>query len=338
MPGDDLVPGFEGVDADRLRLLAEVASLYYESNYTQSDIAELLGISRTSVSRLLSEARDVGIVHITVRRPNPHNINLSAQIKRYFPSIEEVLVVPAGSRGYPQVVEALGSAAARLLERKLYENIILGISWNTGVYQVVRAIRAAQQVKATVVQLTGSAGHANPIMDGPDLTRWLAQLLGGRYIYLAAPLVVESQAVRDALLTERSIADALALARQINIALVGIGTVFPPLSSLLQTGHISEGELREIIQRGGVGDILTTFYDINGDVLPIDLHHRTIGLSLDTLKDIDCVIGVGASKEKAPAILGALSGGYLNYLVTDDQAASAVIDILLNEGDELADE
>jgi deoxyribonucleoside regulator len=320
-----------GIDATRHQLLANVASMYYESELNQNDIAEELGISRSSVSRLLSEAREQGVVNITIRWPTSTSRDLTAELSHYFPEAE-VHVIQGRGHGYSQIVEMLGRLAARLLEQKLKDNMILGISWNTGVYQVVRAFRAARRLGVRVIQLTGSAGVVNPLLDGPDLARWLAQMLGGQYLYLPAPLVVDSTATRDALLNDRTISERLELAAQADIALVGIGTVFPPLSSLFQIGYMNDEELATIATMGGVGDILTTFYDIEGRILPLEFHERIIGLPLEKLRDIDGVIGVAAGEEKAAAIIGALTAGYVDCLVTDDNAALRVLSLLNEHG------
>jgi DNA-binding transcriptional regulator LsrR (DeoR family) len=203
--------------------------------------------------------------------------------------------------------------------------MLIGISWNTGVYQVVNALRAARQKKVTVVQLTGSVGSINPLIDGPDLTRWLAQTLGGQYKYLPAPLLVESAIAREALLQERAIRETMNLLERMDMALIGIGSLSPSLSSLLLAGHITEAELREIIRQGGVGDICSFHYDLRGKVLPLELHERLIGVSLETLRKIPYVIGVGGGIDKASAVLGALRLGVLDCLVTDEIAARAVL-------------
>lgn len=316
-----------GIDMERHQLLARVASMYYDADLNQTQIAEELGISRSSVSRLLSEAREYGVVNITIRWPANTSRDIAAELSQKFPEAE-IHVIRGSGHGYSQVVEMLGRMAARLLEQKLQDDMILGISWNTGVYQVVRAFRAARRLGVRVIQLTGSAGVVNPLLDGPDLARWLAQMLGGQYLYLPAPLVVDSTATRDALLNDRSISESLELAAQADIALVGIGTVFPPLSSLSQIGYLSDKELAAIARMGGVGDILTTFYDIEGRILPLELHERIIGLPLDKLRDINCVIGVAAGEAKAEAIIGALNAGYVDCLVTDDSAAIRVLALM----------
>jgi deoxyribonucleoside regulator len=305
-------------------LLAKIASLYYDKNLTQAKIARQLNISRPQVSRLLAEAREQGVVEITIHYPPDKYATLKQNLLDCF-DLDEILLLASGNMGYNQLVEQLGRIAARHLEERLADDMILGISWNTGVYQVVNALQAARQKKVTVVQLTGTVGSINPLLDGPDLTRWLAQTLGGQYKYLPAPLLVESPATREALLQDRSIREPLVLMEKMDIALVGIGSLSPPLASLLTAGYITETELRDIVRQGGVGDICSYHYDLRGNVLPLELHQRLIAVSLDTLRQTSWVIGVGGGIDKAASILGALRLGVINCLVTDEIAARAVL-------------
>ncbi len=309
---------------ERQHLLAEVAGLYYERNLSQAEIAERLGLSRSQVSRLLAEARQEGVVEITIHYPWQGMPDLEARLVKRF-ALKDARILQTGRLGYSQVVEGLGVLAARLLESRLRDYMILGISWNTGVYQVVNALRAARRLGVTVVQLTGAVGSVNPILDGPDLARWLAQTLGGQYRYLHAPLLVESAEVRQALEQERAIRETLDLARRADVALVGIGSVQPALSSLLQAGFVDEAGLAEIVAAGAVGDICTYHYTIEGCLVPLELHERIVGIDLPSLSRIPLVIGVAGGREKAAAILGALRGGYINCLVTDEAAANEVL-------------
>lgn len=312
------------LSGERKALLARVATLYYEKNMTQAEIAKQLNISRPQVSRLLAEGRQEGVVEIIIHHPIDKNTALKQTLKEFF-NLKDVRLLKTGEMGYAQLVERLGVIAARHLEAMLEDDMILGISWNTGVYQVVNALRAARQKKVTVVQLTGTVGSINPMIDGPDLTRWLAQTLGGQYKYLRAPLLVESAETRQVLLKDRAIREEMMLMDRMDMALVGIGSLLPGLSSFLLAGYITEAELREIIRQGGVGDICSYHFDLNGNVLPLELHDRLIGVSLDTLRKTPYVIGVGGGLDKAAAVLGALRLGVIDCLITDEVAAKAVL-------------
>lgn len=314
------------ISEEKRALLVKVARLYYEHDLTQAEIAERLNISRPQISRLLTESRQLGIVKISIEpQPNKH-ASLRQDLLHHF-DLKSVQLLPSGQMGYPQLTERLGILAARHLETELRDDTIIGISWSTGVYQVVNALRAARRKKVTVIQLTGAVGSINPLLDGPDLTRWLAKNLGGQYRYLPAPLLVESPGTRDALLREPSIRAVMTLMTHMHMALVGIGSLVPPLSNLLNAQFITEAELREIIRQGGVGDICAHHYNLHGNILPLDLHQRLVTVTLDVLRNTPYVIAVGGGLDKAAAILGALRLGIIDCLVTDEIAARAVLRI-----------
>ncbi len=307
--------------------LARVARMYYEQDLTQAEIAEQLGVSRSQISRWLTEARDLGIVEIRIHGLWSRVAELQYQLERRFP-IKEALVMDRGGRGYMQVVQGLGVLAANRLAELLEGEMTLGIAWSTGVYQVVSALRSARQKGVTVVQLMGAVGAQNPLLDGPDLTRWLAQTLSGQYRYLPAPLFASDPQAREAIISEPSVREVIELAENADLALVGIGAVSPArYSSLFNARRLTEEDLREIEAKGGVGDICGYFYDIHGQLLDLELHQRLIGVSWEALYRIPVVMGVAGGRRKAAAILGALRSGVIDYLVTDSEAAELVLEM-----------
>ncbi len=307
--------------------LARVARLYYEQNLTQAQIAREMGVSRSQISRWLAEARDLGIVEIRIQGPWSRVAELQSRLERRFP-LREALVMDRGGRGYMQAVQSLGVLAANRLAELLEGKSVLGIAWSTGVYQVVSALRSARQKGVTVVQLMGTVGSVNPLLDGPDLTRWLAQTLSGQYRYLPAPLLASTPEAREAIVSTPAVSEVIALAEQADIALVGIGAVSPPtLSSLFNAKLLSEEELEQIAAQGGVGDVCGYFFNQEGELLDLDLHRRLIGISWEGLKRIPVVMGVAGGRRKAPAILGALRSGVIDYLVTDSEAAARVLEL-----------
>jgi len=309
---------------NRLKLLAEVATLYYEDELTQEEIAQRLGISRSNISRLLTEAKRKGVVEIRINYPWQTSPSLQAALIARF-ALPMARVLKVEHHDYKWTLRGLGALAARYLEGILKDVSILAIGWGTTLYEVVSALRPIKKVDIEVVQMIGAVGSGDPLIDGPELARRLANTLGGRYRYLHAPLIVESAEVQQALLKEQRINETLQLARKADIALVGIGSVEPSISSLIRAGYINEQELAAIRQSGAVGDICARQFDIYGRVLDIDLNRRVVGIDIESLKEIKCVIGVAGGILKAPAILGALRGGFVDILVTDEEAAEEVL-------------
>ena len=309
---------------DHTELLAQVASLYYEENLTQGEIARRIGTSRSTISRLLREARANGVVEIIIHYPWKTVSELERELIERF-HLRHARVLAGQGRPYQEILRGLGVLAARYLESVLQERSILGISWGTAVHSTVQALRPERKLPITVVQMIGAVGTGDPLIDGPDLARLLANIYGGECRYLHAPVLVEDLSVREALLQEPRIRETLSLARQADVALVGIGSTVPEVSSLLRAGYLEREALMQLRAQGAVGDVCARHYDVQGQVLDIDLNRRTVGIELEVLHSIERVIGVAGGEAKAEAILGALRGGHVNVLVTDDVAARQVL-------------
>ena len=84
---------------DKLQKLAYVAQQYYLEDRKQGDIAAELGVSRPLVSRMLREARELGVVRITVARPETRVESVQDRL-RQASSILDCVLVPDGARNY----------------------------------------------------------------------------------------------------------------------------------------------------------------------------------------------------------------------------------------------
>lgn len=309
--------------SDRLELLAQVATWYYEENLGQGDIAERIGRSRSMVSRLLQEARERGLVEIRVHYPLKTDTELQQRLCEAF-DLSEARVLAEPPNQYEELLRRLGELGARSLYQRLHDGIRIGVGWGTALHEIVRAIQESPLQEAVVVQLIGSLGYGDPLVDGPEQARWLAQKLDATHRILHAPLIVENEDIAQALRRERTVAETLALARQVEVALVGIGTVDPPLSSLQRAGYLSESDLMSLKKIGVVGDVVARQLDEQGQPAGDSFNERVIGIDLDHLCAIPTVIGVAGGVVKAPAILAALRGGYIDVLVTDAPTISKV--------------
>jgi len=314
------------MDTDRLEFLAQVASWYYEQQLTQEEIARRIGKSRSMVSRLLREAREQGVVEVRVRYPLlRRHAALEAALCDSF-ALQKAWVLDNPPADYTTLLARLGELGARCLRNQLRDGISIGVGWGTAVHAVVRAMNEHPLRLATVVQIIGAVGYGDPLIDGPELARWLAQKLDAAYRFLHAPLLVEDEDVANALLQERAVAETLAAARQVDIAIIGVGTVVPRLSSLRRAGYLTQEDLVTLQENGAVGDIVARQLDIRGRVLDIPLNRRIIGIDVpEGLRSIPLVIAVAGGLPKAPAILAALRSGLINAIVTDAVAAQAVL-------------
>jgi DNA-binding transcriptional regulator LsrR (DeoR family) len=301
-------------------LIAKVADLYYLRDMTQQEIAERLGISRPTVCRLLQRSRAEGIVRIDVVPPDGAHHRIERELEERFSLREAIVVTGQHEAATPR---ALGRAAADYLDRVLKGGERIGVSWGTTLRAVVDSLRP-RSLRSTVVPLVGGVGQITPGIHANDLAHGIAEALGGEVHLLHAPAIVASARVRRALMSDGAIARALTLARDVDLALVGIGALVPS-STLVRSGYFSAGQLARLRRRGGVGDICTRVFTREGVAVDGALERRILAVELDDLRRIPQVVAVAGGPIKAEAILGALNGGLVDVLVTDHQAARAVL-------------
>jgi DNA-binding transcriptional regulator LsrR (DeoR family) len=212
------------------------------------------------------------------------------------------------------------------LKARIHDGAKIGVSWGTGVFEVANALRAPYLPNLTVIQLVGALGTPDPEIDGVELARSYARAFGGRYRILPAPAIVENQQVRDALMHDRAVREVLEAAREIELAVVGIGTTTPEKSSLVRAEYLTQEEALTLASAGAVGDVCAIWFDGQGNLLDLPLATRTLAIQAQDLRRIPFVLGIAGGEVKARAIRGALESGLINALVTDDVAARLVLD------------
>lgn len=315
----------ENIPLVRLQLLSEIAQRYYLEGLSQDEIARMVGLSRPSISRLLLEAKELGIVEIRINPPIPTVPELENKLAEKF-HLREVRVVERKTLNDDGVLQMIGHLTANVLETVLQDGMVFGLAWGTNVHAVVQALRPRRLPNVKVVQLIGGVGAPHRAIDGPEQVRRTGEIFGAQHYYLNAPMRVDNGDVAKALREDHSIKEVLELAQYTNVALVGIGCIEPQASTHFHVGYISYDELRMVEKMGAVGAMIGSYYNILGEQIALDwLDSSVIAVSWKDIDRFGSVIGVAFGRVKVPAILGALRSGRLDILVTDDVAAEGVL-------------
>jgi len=303
---------------DELRLMARVTLMYYEWEMRQSEIANKLQLSQATVSRLLKNAKDEGIIRFSINLPNGVYTDLEEQLIKKF-KLRDVIVVDSLENNESLIQRDLGAAAAYYLESIIRPNEVIGISsWSATLLELVDSMHPIQRKQGIkVVQILGGVGNPSAEAHATRLTSRMAQVVKGEAVYLPVAGVLASEAARDILLADEVTQSAIKLFDKVTIALVGIGAIDPsPL--LAQSGNIfAPEEYKLLSEANAVGDVLERFFDQNGKLVKTGLENRVISMSLDQLSKVNRAIGVAGGGRKFDAILGALRGKWINILVTD---------------------
>jgi DNA-binding transcriptional regulator LsrR (DeoR family) len=321
------------IDPQHHRLLYRVAQAYYADGLTQREIAERFGLSRPKVSRLLQQARDVHVVNISLVPPSGGAADLEHDLEATY-GLEEAVLVEVNHPAQPELVARdLGPPAAECLLRRLTRSSIVAMAWGRTLWSTVEALPARTMPDVSVVQLSGGLGPVDAWEHSTELIRRAAQKLNAKLRLLPAPGIVSTLDAARALRQDHQVAEVLKLAARADIAVVGLGVPTPD-SVLLRDGTIlTADDLRLLEAHGAVGDIALRYIDAQGEAVSLDkLNQRIIGLSLDTIRCIPTVIGVGGGAVKHEIVKAALKSGLLDVLVTDRDTAEAVLSETQPEG------
>lgn len=313
-------------ESDKLNYLAKLANMYYEQNMTQAQIADKLSTSRFKISKMLQEARAKKVVEITINEPHNRLYEIESILKQNF-NLKDAIVLDNKMLPYEETINSLGKIGANYLDNVITENSIVGLSWGKTIFNVVELLKPNKKLPITAVQLIGSAAKDDPLIDSQELVRKVASAYGGKYKYLYAPMYIDNDYVRKALIQEPVLNDTLFLANKADIILTGIGTVDAVFSSSLWADYLMRINKSDFNLNKAVGCIFARLYDENGNEIDIDTNKKVVGIDLSAVHRAKYSIGVAAGKFKAEAILGALRGQYINVLITDDATATKVLSL-----------
>jgi len=305
-------------DLERVHLLGRVAQMYYEQSATQEAIAASLNISRPTVSRLLKEAREEGVVQIVINSPFRYVSDLELALVQAFPALKQVRVLQ-GSDG-----ATVARAAATLVGSVVQSGDVVGVSWGNTMAEMAEHLMPKPLRDVTVVQLNGGVARAGTGTNAHEIASRFGEAFGADVYRLQVPAIVDSPEVREVMLQNRETARVLELGRGVNVAVYGIGA--PERSSVLvQAGYFDADYLEGLRARGAVGDICSRYFTAQGRICDPELDRRTIGISLSVLGQADQAIAVLYGAQKAAGAIGALRGGFLNVMVVDEVTAREVL-------------
>jgi len=309
---------------EKIAKIAQVAYLYYVQGKTQQEVATMLGIARPIISRQLKEAEKLGIVHIDISYPVRSSRLEQEMISRFGLQVCRVHIIDSDDEN--EIKSLVARGAAKFFVEKLPSMRKIAVSWGSTLYEMIKQIEAQANPNLEIIQLIGATGQEHNPNDGPIIARNLAERLGAHLYPLHAPLVVESEHVAKALMKDKVIYQTLNRAIEADIAFVGIGSLEYKKNSLVKAGYLTEKELNEIRKAGAVGDICAQFYNIQGQILDIDINRRIIGLPIKKLQSGPTVIAASFGQDKVNGILGALRGRLINGLITDYETAEKIIE------------
>ncbi|SHI14090.1 sugar-binding transcriptional regulator [Sporanaerobacter acetigenes] len=310
------------MDKTKERKLAEIAYMYYIDEMSQNQIAKEYGISRSMVSMMLNEARTKGIVRIEIKDSELYCFDLQRKMEKIF-GLKKAIIVPRLSKNEDGLITQLADGATEYLSQIIDHNMTIAVSWGRTVYEVASRIRSNGKTNIVISPLVGGIGNEMNIYHSNVIADTMSKNLGASSLGLYSPVFVATKEVRNLIFNDKSIKKVIETSERADIAIVGIGSI--AASTMADIGLLEEDDIKQLLDAGVIGDISTCFFDKNGQYTENIFSDRTVALSLEQLRKIPTIVAVAGGDKKIKAIHGALKGGLMDVLVTDEVVARSIL-------------
>jgi len=313
---------------DREEMLLAASSMYYLQDIKMETIASRLHMSRSSVSRLLKQARASGLVEITLRPTPTRAPGVSQYISSQYGV--EVYVVPViDSATVAERLEQVAMTTARMVSGWFDSDMVLGVAWGTTLGAIARHLSKKPTRGSSVVQLNGAANNRT---SGVEYVGSLISRFGDAFdatVHLfPVPAFFDYAETRRAMWRERSIARVLDVQRRADIALFSIGAVAGEVPShVYSAGYLEAEDIETLESEGVVGDVCTVFLRADGTYEDLTLNERATGPTPAELRRVPRRVCAVAGDSKVIPLLAALRAGVITHLVLDEQTATRLVEL-----------
>jgi len=314
---------------ERLSQALRAARMYYYQDMTTEAIATALEVSRSTVSRLLSYAKERGLVEIRVVDPQGQSHKLARKLQDHFEVRRVHVVTVPEQAGEEEWLEQVALFAAHYLNTLVKPHTILGLAWGTTVSAVARHLVPKQTTNMDVVQLNG-AGNTQRlgIAYASEIVMRFAKNYGARPHLFPVPTFFDFPETKEALWRERSIRRILELQERADILLFSVGAVESGVPSYVYSGgYLESRDYAELEAEEVVGDIATVFFRADGSYRDIPINQRASGPDLAQFSRATHSLCVVSGRGKAAGLRAALQGGYVTDLIVDEPTARLLLEL-----------
>ncbi len=289
-----------------------------------ADIADALNVSRVTLNKLLKEAVDEGIVRIDIidRNNTIGILELEEMAKERF-HLNNIKIASSFSGSCHDVAYA----AARMVDSMMFDGIKISLTWGATLEILVDYLTGNNFIKdIEVYTLLGAQGTIGMQMQPNTIAQNLLRKYKGTGYVMNAPFMCETAETAQSIMKDASYTFIVDKARDSDLTLVGIGPT-PNTAASKSSMRYDMETIKELKSSNVCGDICSNFYDIYGNISKNPLCDRFVKVSLEEIKQHKNVVGIANGDYKVASILGALNGGYLDTLITDQSTMVSVIEM-----------
>lgn len=292
-------------------LMIKIAWYYYMENMTQQAIADQLNITRMRVIKLLEKARQTGVVQFRISSSLDARRDLETKLMEKY-HLRDCYTVPTNPNETGKN-DTIARAASIYIANHVRENSYINFGYGDTTSKTIEYLARNLETAVSFVSLTGGVGYYLPKSE--------SNIFNAKLYLIPSPIIMSSAQMADAIRKESSVQEVTDMIRLASMTVVGIGGM-DDAATIVKSSILNPSDFRLLAMKGAVGDVICHFIDKNGGLVDTEVDSRLVSVPLSTLKELENVIGVAAGRHKLPAIHAALTGGYMDILITDEETAA----------------
>lgn len=296
-------------------LLVKIVWYYYFEEMTQQQIAEKLNISRMKVVKYLDTAKQNKIIQFSMNKDNSHRMINEETLKEKY-NLDDIFIVPTTGNNQQAINKSIAKAAAMYINDRLDENRFINAGYGDTSNRVLNYLANIASPSVSFISLTGGVSYYLPNAQ--------SNVFNATLNLIPTPLMVSSSKMRDQMLKEASVEAIYRMVPLAAFSVIGVGSLHDD-ATILRSNILTTNDFQLMKSQGIVGDIISHFFDKNGNVLNTFFEDRLISYPADRVRELNNVIGVVGGESKVEAIKAALKGGYIDILITDEFTAGRLI-------------
>jgi len=311
-----------------IQLMVQVSKMYYLEGMTQEKIARQLEISRSAISMVLSEARDYGIVQVSIKDPKRNVKHLANQFIEQF-SLKGCLVIPTGIDSPWLMTKVVASQGADYAGNFMKSHSTIGIAWGSTCYEFMMSFKNENKLSdINVVPMIGGTSRISSEYQLNEMVRMFAEKLQGSPSFIYAPAIAESIEDKELYMKSMSMKSIVERWNVMDAAVVSAGAPPEYYSNRMIDDPDEMKPVYEDNPAKPVGDICARRFNIHGDFLKNDYSDRTMGIDGESLGRVEDVFCIAAGKQKVLSIIGALRTSVIDHLIVDEPTAKSALSLL----------
>lgn len=312
-------------------LMNEVVELYHMSSLNMLEIANELSISKSTVSRILKQANQCGIMELKIKEPYLECMELQKELLEKYP-IKKIYVVPIAEEKNDALAikKSVAKEGARYLQRILSNNQMLGLAWGGTMHHMIQYLNPCRKKNTGIITMHGDLTECGDEYNVRNLVRRAAMAFGGKKYILEVSGYAKDEEMAWKIRRHKSYREFVKYFEEISISVTGAGAWKPFTISTLSPskfGYISDREFQELERKNVTADFLLHFIDEDGNEIDSEIKKRTISIDLELYKQIPHKIVLLSGTGKVYAAKGILKGGYADILFLDYYLAKELHDL-----------